>query len=425
MLIAARYLGIVILPALLIWIEGYGYMSSDYTGLHKFQWGYFLATSLAVAVLISLFSPSQKPQRSDPAFSYFDVTALALFSATALGLAANAWFFEKRIGNILYRMLPLAFILFSVANSALADATKRKNDNIDNLFTRIAFAGLVAFIAAHFAEHASTYQQHFSRTSQISENLSQSQRAFLRSIVDPLFFAGLTALTVATAGSLRSLFKKLRSNAKRCNLYSIPILTAVMALPSYRLFRLGAGENSNHFFGLDIIYLSFISFFASLTLASILFLYFSLIDLRDHVHSIEKGFFAKLLLISAIYSLTPFMSGGLGNLPVFLFWAAMSVFVATVILMPFQKDQWTYYPYKIAQIIAFFAVTCMFLSEFALEASGYTSTQVFQPIFQTIYNALYDMRRPLQGYGLAAASTALIISQVTMIAWRPSQPSQR
>jgi len=399
-------------------------MSRDYTGLHKFEWGYFLATSLAIVILISLFFSSRRPTRGGPASGSFDLTALAVFSATAIGIAANAWFFENRIGNILYWMLPLAFIIISVANSAYADTDKAESFNFDNLLTRIAFAGLAAFIALHFIEHSSTYQPNLSRTSQISENLSQTQRALLQSIIDPLFLAGLAALAVATIGSLISLVKKLQSSGNRWNMKTTAILILVMALPSFYTLRLAAGENEGQLLGVNIINFTFVVFFAILTVAAAFFIYFSFDDLRDNARGSEKGFVTNLLLISAIYSLTPFTSGRLGNLPVLLFWIAMSAFIATIMVPITQKNWRAYYLRKFAQVVAFVAVTCMFLSELALESSEYVSAQVFRPFLQFIYNTLYDMRGSLQEYSSMAALIALVLGVNIAAVLRLTPPSR-
>lgn len=71
-----RKLGIFLLPALLVWLAGWPFMRSDYSGPHKSEWGYLAATVLGLILLVSYFYPEKPGERSK--LSLFTVSAFTI-----------------------------------------------------------------------------------------------------------------------------------------------------------------------------------------------------------------------------------------------------------------------------------------------------------------------------------------------------------
>ena len=279
-------------------------MHSDYSGLHKSEWGYLAATILGLILLISFIVPEKVGNRSK----------LSLFTATAFAIAIEVWLFSDNFWYALNWYLPLCLIVITTATYIAPQNPSLRIHRLQQLALMLGFSALVSWITVNFIFEISTSQEIWKNNYQISGYLSENIRIKIVSFIQPLYFAiaafMATAILIAFSALLISLSKFKSVRFDNYGVFTQVIVSLVLPLYFFLWPAVSLGANKD--LSQNIISEQITVYIIGLVLVSTLALKRPKTGVDMLAHS--------TLLLSAVYSLTPFHSSILGNIEYTLYW---------------------------------------------------------------------------------------------------------
>ena len=312
-------LSLILLPALLFWLAGWAYMDSS-PGLHHMEWGYLAALFFFLVVfgsmLLGTFWVSRRSTGSTR-LRWFELSYLLFFTA-AFGIAVDSWGGDERPLSLISWVLPIIFMaLFTIWRTQISGNQERTA----SLLVALSYFGLLCYIFVQMAGQVAWSESLTETRFDVYSLLGDSQRAQLRSLIDPMFFIGFAALWAAIVlvglTVISTLKRRYISNA----LSKFPtFLIMFLLLGTYLINGVFPSEHAIwkgvSLFEFQLAAFSFLSFVVvAKTGISWLGLYSNSKPRRD----VED----YLLVLVSSYALTPITFGVIGNAQFTVFWALL------------------------------------------------------------------------------------------------------
>ncbi len=284
------------------------------------EWGYLAALFFFLLVLGSMLIGTFRVSRHSTGSTrlrWFELSYLLFFTA-AFGIAIDTWGLEERPLSLLYWVLPITFMaLFTLWRTRAA----RNQELTAGLIVALSYFGLLCFIFVQMAGEIAWSENLTETRYDVYSLLSDPQRAQIRSLIDPMGFVGIAALTAAIVLVGLIVFSAVKQH-QISNTLSITTKTLIM-LSLLGTYLVNGVFPSEHAIWNGISLFEFqLSAFSFLSFVVVVKTIISWLGFNGHSKP-RRDVGDHLLVLATSYALTLITSANFGNTLFTVFWALL------------------------------------------------------------------------------------------------------